>query len=568
MPKEDGIIPAPTLKKYFLPSFLLAVSLVALDRTVVATALPDIASTFASTTKYSWVATAYLLTSAMIMPVAGRWTDLAGAKKPLLTAFGVFTLGSLLCGLAPSMDMLILARAFQGMGGGAMLAVGTAAIGLMFEGPKRTKMFALLAAFSGIAAALGPLIGGLLTEYVSWRWIFFINFPLGIAALIGLARNLQEEVVPKDERMDWGGAILCACWTVPLFFAFSLGGSELSWRSYTILGLLATALVSLVLFFWREKTHKDPLFQLTLFLNKCFRQGSLAYFFIGGATTTTVLFLPLYLIQVRGLSAPLAGLALTAEVAGLMVGNILTSRITARRGRYYGVLVVGNLLALAGLWGLRASLSAEGDVWLTVMALVVVGVGFGLSMPVYPSAVQNSVSKERMGTASSALQFFRILGAALGTALMGAVMVGTLHFKFPERLQHHLGALGVECSVTDFEEPSKLKKVFIKPFHDAEKKIDQAFAGDKEALEWVIDLLQLNSHEVEYLKNESPLAREALKARVHKAIENLEESVETAGRQALLEAVRNVYLGALMFMALTFLCTLFLPNLPLQKKES
>lgn len=263
---------------------------------MVATALPDIASTFTSTTKYSWVATAYLLTSAMIMPVAGRWTDLAGAKKPLLSAFAVFTLGSLACGLAPSMDMLILARAFQGMGGGAMLAVGTAAIGLMFEGAKRTKMFALLAAFSGIAAALGPLIGGLLTEYVSWRWIFYINFPLGLLAFVGLAKNLSEEVQPSEQKMDWAGAILCACWTLPLFFAFSLGGSELSWKSPTILGLLGGAVVALALFCWREIKHSEPLFQLSLFGNRCFRQGSLAYFFIGGATTTTVLFLPLYLI--------------------------------------------------------------------------------------------------------------------------------------------------------------------------------------------------------------------------------------------------------------------------------
>lgn len=538
----------------------------ALDKTVVATALPDIALAFKATTNYSWVATAYLLAAAVAMPVAGRLTDLVGGRRPLLTAFAIFTFGSLLCGLAPSMHLLILARTFQGIGGGAMLAVGTAVVGLTFEGRKRTQIFAMLAAFSGMSAALGPLIGGILTEYASWRWIFFINFPLGILAFGGLFKALQESESHSRDPMDWGGAALCAGWTVPLFFAFSWGGSSSRWDSPLILGLLGFSLLSLIGFWIREKGFPTPLLDLNLFSNRAFRYGSSAYFSLGATTTTILLFLPLYLIQIQELPAPHAGLILSSEVFGLMVGNGLAGRITQARGRYYGLLIVGNAIALLSLFGLRSTLVLEPGIWASVGFLVMTGLGLGLVMPVYLSAVQNAVSRERLGTASSALQFSRILGAALGAALMGTLMVSSLHESLPKTLEAKLRPLGVTVNVSQFEEPAHLRELFLEPAKKSRTKLEKALGGDSEMQAWVVDFLGLSEAEAEELKSGTKAAEEKFSYRLEEHLKALEDGLEQSSREALLHAVQQVYTGAIGFLVLTMLFTFFMPNVPLKEK--
>jgi len=394
-----------------LVGILLVTALVTMDQTIVATALPRIAEDLHGTATYSWVATAYLLVCAVVMPAAGRLTDIVSGRLLLVGSTVLFLVGSALCGLAWGMSELVAFRALQGVGGGAILAVTAGVAGLLFGPRERGTVMGWYGLVVGLSSVLGPLLGGFFTDHLSWRYVFYVNLPLGLVALAFLAWSMPPLAAEGKGRMDWPGAVTLALWSVPLLLACS-GVSP--WL------LLVTA-VFLALFLRLESRREDPMFALSLFRDPVFRWSSLAYWLLGGANVGAVIYLPLYLVQVQHISATRSGLVLVPVVVGLVAGSMVTGRIVKKWGRYRLLLVVGGLLVVASL-GLTAHFLEELKYWQITSLMVLLGLGLGLTVPTFPIAVQNSVERSRMGTASSFLQFFRLMGGSMGVALLGLLV--------------------------------------------------------------------------------------------------------------------------------------------------
>lgn len=394
-----------------LVGILLVTALVTMDQTIVATALPRIAADLHGTAAYSWVATAYLLACAVVMPVAGRMTDLVSGRLLLIGSTVLFLAASALCGLAWGMNELVLFRLLQGLGGGAILAVTAGVAGLLFGPRERGTVMAWYGLVVGLSSVLGPLLGGFFSDHLSWRYVFYVNLPLGAVALAFLAWSMPPLAPEGQGRMDWAGAVTLALWSVPLLLACS-GVSP--W-------LLAVAAVFLALFLHLESRRADPMFALTLFKDPVFLWSSLAYWVLGGANVAAIIYLPLYLVQVQKVSATGSGLVLVPVVVGLVAGSMVTGRIVKHFGRYRLLLLVGGLLVVASLGYTAHHLIALKYAEITAL-MVLLGLGLGLTVPTFPLAVQNSVERSRMGTASSFLQFFRLMGGSMGVALLGTLV--------------------------------------------------------------------------------------------------------------------------------------------------
>ena len=396
--------------------------LVSLDSTIVATACPRIVSDLGDPDWYSWIAGGYLLGSAVIMPLAGRLIDLMNGRRVLMVATLVFLVASALCAAAKSLPVLVAWRVVQGVGGGAMMAVTLGLVGLLYAPTERGTVTALYGVVLGVSSVLGPLLGGLLTDHLSWHWVFLVNLPIGAFSLDFLRRGMPDLVPEGQGRLDMLGSALLLCASVPLLLALS--GEGASHPLATVRGqmLVGGALVASVLFVAVERRVESPLFDLALLGNRVFTQATIASATASGAYIGAVLFLPLYLVKARGMSATWSGMALTPVVLGLVVGSTLVGQALRRIRRCRPVLVLGGLLALPALVVLRAQLADQPSFTFIVTAMVVIGFSFGLMMTTFPIAVQGAVERARMGTATSFMQFIRTMGQTAALCLMGSLI--------------------------------------------------------------------------------------------------------------------------------------------------
>ncbi|QIA26516.1 MFS transporter [Thermaerobacter sp. PB12/4term] len=417
----------PGERRLAMIGVLLSMFLGALDQTIVATAMPRVVEELHGLDRYAWVATAYLLATVVALPVFGRLNELLPGKWVFTTAASLFLAGSALCGLSPSMDALIAFRAFQGIGGGGLFATSITTIGLLYPPRERGRVQGVFAAVFGLSSVIGPWVGGLLTDHINWRWVFYVNMPVGVVALYFLLRHMPLLPPVRRSAFDLPGAVTMALWTVPLILACSWGGSAYPWSSPVIVGLLALAAVGLGLFIAVERRSPQPLFDLTLFANPTFRWSVLALLFFGGTFLGSVMFLPLYLVQVKGFSASNSGLALTPLTFGTMAGSLLAGQLATRSGRYKPMLLLSSMGSVVLFLVFHEVLRVDTPLWQVLVLMVLLGFVFGPSMPLYGMAVQNSVSRERLGTASSATQFFRQVGSTVAVALLGTVLSGALH---------------------------------------------------------------------------------------------------------------------------------------------
>ena len=419
-----------------LVALMLAMLLGALDQTIVATALPRIASDLHGLSQLSWVATAYLLTSAVSMPLYGKLGDMFGRKKILQTSIVIFLIGSALCGLSQNMGELIFFRALQGIGAGGLFTLILAVVGDMIPPRQRGRYQAYFGAVFGVASIAGPLLGGFFTDNLSWRWIFYINIPLGILALSAIATRLHLPVHHNKHRIDYTGAALLGTSAATLLLATVWGGVTYPWASVQIIGMGIVSFVTAVAFVIRERFAAEPILPLRLFKNDIFTVSTLMSFFVGFVMFGAIIFIPEYQQIVRGYSPIKSGLLLLPLVGGLLAGVMTSGRLITRWGRYRMFPIVGSILVVIGIW-LFTHISLSTNQLTLSFWMIVLGVGIGPFMQTTTLAAQNSVAREDLGTTTSTVTFARSIGSALGAAIFGAVLINVLisnlHKMLPAR---------------------------------------------------------------------------------------------------------------------------------------
>jgi EmrB/QacA subfamily drug resistance transporter len=432
--------PSASERRIALVGIFLCMFLAALDQTIVATALPRVVQDLGGTTLYAWVATSYLLASTIALPVAGRLVDMVSPKHILIAAASVFLVGSALSGLSTSMDQLILFRAIQGLGGGAIFTVASSVIGLLYPPRERGRVQGLFGAVFGIASVVGPYLGGLLTDSFSWRFVFYVNMPFGIVALYVLLAHMPTLSPRRSQTFDYGGVATLLLWTVPMLLALSWAGSTYAWLSPQVLGLLALTAVGIALFYYVETHSRSPLFDLSLLKLPVFTWAGIATLFFGAAFLGSILFLPLYLVMARGISPEQSGLTLTPLTLGVVVGSFAAGQLASRMGRYKGLILGGTLLAAVMFAVLYTVLTTTIPIIDMLGLLVALGLGLGPSFPLYTLAVQNAVRRDQIGVASSGNMFMRQIGSAIGAAIMGAVLVSAIKTQMAAQLPASLRA--------------------------------------------------------------------------------------------------------------------------------
>jgi EmrB/QacA subfamily drug resistance transporter len=395
--------------------------LAALDQTIVGTAMPTIVGKLGGLDHYSWVITAYLLAATASTPLYGKLSDLYGRRPLLRFAIVTFVVGSLLAGISQTMTQLILSRGIQGLGAGGVMALSFTIVSDVLAPRDRARYQGLFGAVFGLSSIAGPLLGGYFAEH-DWRWIFFINLPLGILALFVTDRVLR--LVPhrrREHAVDYLGAVVMVAGVVALLLATSWGGIEYPWSSPLIVGLLAVGVTLTAVFLVVENRVREPILSLALFRRRTFALGNAGAFVFGLCMFGSIIFVPMYLQVVKGTSPTDSGLLMVPMMAGVIITSILTGRAISRIGRYKWATVTGAVVMTGGML-LFARLDVDTPLWVAFCYMVVLGIGVGLSMQSLLLAVQNSLALSEMGTGTSSVAFFRSLGGSFGVAILGAVL--------------------------------------------------------------------------------------------------------------------------------------------------
>ena len=417
---------------------MLGLLLAALDQTIVATAALKIVGELGGVESLSWVVTAYMLAATVSVPLYGKISDIYGRKRIFQAAIVIFLIGSALSGAAQSMLQLVFFRALQGLGAGGLISLTMAIIGDILSPRERGRYQGYLGAVFAFASVVGPLLGGFFSDNLSWRWIFYINLPIGAVALLVTSFALDLPFTQRNHEIDYTGAALLSTGATSLLLALVWGGTTYAWGSSMIIGLLVVAAIATGLFVVQERRASEPILPQHLFRNSIFTVGSALGFLVGIAMFGAIVYLPVFLQVVTGASATDSGLLLTPLMLGIIVMSIISGRLISRTGRYRIFPIVGTALMIVG-FSLLASFDADTSRTEVAIAMVVIGCGLGNTMQVIVLAVQNSVDQTDLGIATSASMFFRSIGGTVGIALFGAI----LNNRLTENLTTALGSADV-----------------------------------------------------------------------------------------------------------------------------
>ena len=452
-------LPAPIAKRelYFVfGALMLGMLLAALDSTIVSTALPTIVGDLHGADHLTWVVTAYLLTTTVSTPLWGKLGDLHGRKVYFQAAIVIFLVGSILCGIAHSMLALILYRALQGIGGGGLMVGAQAVIADIVPPRERGRYAGFFGAVFGAATVIGPLLGGFIVEYWSWRWIFFVNLPIGIVALFVTAVVLPGAGARVSHVIDYAGILTLTVAASALILFTSLGGISFAWLSAPSALLLIGGVVFTGVFVVVERRSPEPILAPRLFANRVFRSASAIGFVVGFAMFGALTFLPLYFQLVRGVSPTDSGLRLLPMMAGLFVASIVTGQLVARGWKYRPFPMIGTAVMTVGL-GMLGTLDVATSSLEMGLYMLLLGIGLGLVMQILVTAVQNAVDPSDIGAGTAGANFFRSIGGSFGTAIFGALYANEVPRQLAAALKGH-GAAVVAVPPTEWT-PALLKRL-------------------------------------------------------------------------------------------------------------
>ncbi|HLZ70102.1 MAG TPA: MDR family MFS transporter [Dehalococcoidia bacterium] len=436
-----------------LISLMSAMFMGALDQTIMATAAPKIVANLGGFSLLSWVFTTYMLTSTVVGPLVGKLSDIYGRKPFLLAGMVIFLIASAGCGAAPNMAVLIACRGLQGIGGGAVFASIFATVGDIFAPAERGKYMGLFTGTFSLASVLGPAIGGLLTDHAGWRWVFFINVPVGAVAFPAIWRNLPLVRSSRRPQIDFIGAALLSLSTSCGLLALAWSGTEYGWASAPTLALFAGAAAFGAAFVAQELRHPAPIIPFHLFRNREFLLGNLMVLCTGFAMMGAIPYLPTFLQVALDESATASGLITTPQSLGLLVTSIVGGQLLSRTGRYKPLTISGSVM-MVGAMGLMLTLSPTTPTWQLSLFVVLLGLGGGLVMPTLSVVIQNAVSHAYLGVATSARQFFMQIGAVIGTALFGVLLTTTFQAQFRQHVPAQTRAAVAAETLARFEDPT------------------------------------------------------------------------------------------------------------------
>jgi EmrB/QacA subfamily drug resistance transporter len=589
MTDDSGI--APHAKRTLL-GVLLALFLGALDQTIVATALPRIVEEFHALARYTWAATAYLLGSTVMVPIYGKLADMHSRRTIELAAIVVFLTGSMLCGLAgvvgplpvlgDGMMQLIVFRGLQGLGAAGLFAMAFIIIADLFPPAIRGRYQGLVGATFGLASVLGPLAGGYLTDHggaiihgvSGWRWVFYVNVPIGLVSLGIVAR--MPPLLPEGtaKRLDVPSTFLLVAGLTPLVLALSLDPASLGGGSSLRLVLFCVAVVALVLFSLRSWAIEHPILDLRLFQNRVVAISSIAVFLFGAAMFGVIIFLPLFLVNVVGVSATRAGVSLIPLSLGVVLGSVVGGQLTSRIGRYKPLMLAGEALLLVGV--ILLSRMDVGVTYGQVTAyMVLCGAGLGPTLPLYPLAVQNAVDFSKIGQATSATQFCRQIGGLFGAAGLGALLgfglVGALRAELSDvpgaGAAHDISIRGANVDALLAKIRSSVQAEMNRRF---EAVCDAAAAGDSARVEQcVLDDDATTRKMARDLVDAPEQVRREMLPRLHAEFDRegaaIMARVASGIRSAFAAAVTRVYTCVAVVVGLGWLVTWLLPELALRR---
>ena len=420
-------------RRLIFGALLLVLFIASLDQTIVSTALPTIVGDLGGLQHLSWVVTAYLLASTVVGPLYGKLGDLYGRKQVLQVALVIFLIGSALCGLAQNMPQLIAFRAIQGLGGGGLLVVAMAVVGDLVAPRERGRYQGLFGGVFGVAVVAGPLLGGFFVDNLSWRWIFYINLPLGLVALAVISIAFQSQQRTMRHRIDYLGTVVLAAGLSGIIIYTSLGGTTHPWDAPGMLATLVGGIALLALLPLIEARAEEPILPPELFRNMTFRTTSAIGFVVGFALFGSVTFIPLYLQIVKGHSATDSGLLMTPMMLGVLVTSTASGFLISRYGRYRPFPILGTAIAAIGLY-LLSTLEVATATKVAAGYMLLVGLGLGLVMQVLVLAAQNAVDYRLLGVATSGTTLFRQVGGSIGVSIFGAIFTNQLGHELARRL--------------------------------------------------------------------------------------------------------------------------------------
>ncbi|MGR5986269.1 MDR family MFS transporter [Bacillus cytotoxicus] len=415
-----------------LVGLVIAILFAALDGTIVGTAMPRIVGELGGLSLMTWLVTAYMLTSTTIVPIAGKLADLLGRRNVYMTGLIIFMIGSALCGMANGMTELIIFRGIQGLGGGIMMPMAMIIIGDMFTGKERAKWQGIVGALYGLASVIGPQVGGWIVDAVNWRWVFYINLPVGIVATIFIAMGLHSHKQTGPIKIDIAGIFTMIVGVVSLLLALTFGGKDYAWDSWQIIGLFSLALIGIVSFVFVETKAEEPILPMHFFKNRTFTLLNAIGFFMSIGMFGAIMFVPFFMQGIVGVSATESGTIMTPMMITMIVTSIIGGRLVLKVG-VKPQIIVGMLIMAGGFW-LLTTMDMHTSKLVATSYMIIIGLGVGLVMPTLTLALQESFPKKNLGVVTSSSQFFRQIGGTFGITILGSIMNNTSSTILTEKL--------------------------------------------------------------------------------------------------------------------------------------